>query len=373
MQKFPQVGLRAVFEISGFNRNWNQYQRTMRDIDRITKQTAQNVSRGNQGLASSLDDLIRSSSLLGDAIQRLPLGDQLPIIQQWDQAFQDLGEGAQVNVDVFERLIRSGASFEDALQGAARAAEGLGGSVNILGRSFTTTALAVTATTAALGISIRFVQQSITSYTELAEATRRLSAETGLLAEEASGWIQVAQASGVSANTASRGLAQFLSRVSDLRREQALGQESTGDFAEALEFLDVSITDTEGNLKSTEELLNDVNVAFQRLGPGIQTAGAAQDLFGRTGRQLLPILTDQEQSLTQYLGTLDRFGARLDALNRCQYHRQPVDPRAHAVSAHHRSRHQPLENAHPAIRRHGSGLSYPGRRTGEGRQYSRAR
>jgi hypothetical protein len=170
-----------------------------------------------------------------------------------------------------------------------------------------------------LGASIKLVQQSVSEYTELAEATRRLSAETGLLAKESSGWIQVAQASGVSATTAGRGMGQFLSRVSDLRREQQLGEESTTDFSKALDFLQVSINDGEGNLKSTAQLLDDVNRAFQDLGPGVRSSQVAQDLFGRTGRQLLPILTDQKIALTDYLATLDRFGARLNALNQEEY------------------------------------------------------
>ncbi|MHC4230702.1 MAG: hypothetical protein ACYSW0_24970, partial [Planctomycetota bacterium] len=114
-------------------------------------------------------------------------------------------------------------------------------------------------------------------------------------------------------------MAQFLSRVSDLRREQQLGQESTSDFTRALDFLDVSITDSDDNLKTTAQLMSDVNRAFQDLGPGVQTSAAAVDLFGRTGRQLLPILTDTNTTLAQYEATLDRFGARLSALDEKEY------------------------------------------------------
>jgi ABC-type transporter Mla subunit MlaD len=321
MQKFPQVGLRAVFEISGFNRNYRQYERAVRDIDRITSQTARGVTRSGQrlsaGFAQSIDELAQKSELLSNFLRAGALSPEgLDFLRD---SFAGLSQGVGVNVEKFDELILSGATLSEAFEGAQGQIEGLTGSVNILGRSFTASAVAIGAITTALGVSVRFVQRSIAEYIELSEATRRLRAETGLLAEEASGWVQVAQASGVSANTASRGLAQFLGRVSDLRREQELGQESTSDFAEALEFLNVSLTDSDGNLKSTQELLSDVNAAFQDLGPGIQTAGVAQDLFGRTGRQLLPILTDQQQSLNQYLATLDRFGARLGALNQKEY------------------------------------------------------
>jgi len=348
---FPQIGLRAVFELTGFNKSYTQYQTAMRDIDRITKQTAQSVTQSGQKMGADIvrnfTDFARKSSIVKDAFENLKPEAAIQEYQRIGQAFTDLGDKAQVNVGVFDHLVNSGLGFTEAMQVAGgqirinvqefdklierglsadqafqRLTSGAGNAaqaVTILGRSFTTTAVAVTAITAAFGASIKLVRDSIEAYTELAEATRQLRYQTGLMTADASGWVQVLQASGLSATSSGRAMTTFLSKVSDLRREQLAGVESSDDFSKALDFLGVSITDSTGKLRPTEQLLGDVNQAFQELGPGVRTAQVAMDLFGYSGRQLLPILTDQKQSLSDFMTTFDQFGTTLTALSQQQY------------------------------------------------------
>jgi hypothetical protein len=347
MQKFPQVGLRAVFEISGFNRAWNQYQRVARDIDRITQKTANRVNRATQGMARSFTDFARRSSIVQEAFDNLRPSAAIAEFQRLNQAFLDLGDKAQVNVELFDHLANAGIGFSEAMQVAGgqiqfnlpafdsliqkgvdadaafqRAAGGAskaGQSINLLGRSFTVTALATAAAIKVFRLGVRVIRESVEAYDELAEATRRLHHQTGLLTREASSWINIAQEAGISTGASERAMAMFLSRVADTRREMSSSGRSTSDFARAMDTLGVSILDNEGNLKTTDQLLNDVNQAFQRLGPGIVSSQLATDIFGRTGRQLLPILTDQEQSLSDLADQVERYGANLGAIDRAQF------------------------------------------------------
>jgi hypothetical protein len=204
-------------------------------------------------------------------------------------------------------------------QGVAANAQGATTSVNVLGRSFTSTAVAIGAVTTAIKLSIDLVRRSISEYTELAEATRQLRYQTGILSRESSQYVQAFQAAGLSSTSAARGMTQFLNKVTDLNRDLKSGKENTSDFAVAMEFLGVEITDGAKNLKSTEQLLNEVSDAFQRLGPGVRTAEAAQSLFGIAAYRLLPLLTDQNTSIQDLMDITERYGSSLGALTQGQY------------------------------------------------------
>jgi len=350
-QKFPEVGLRAVFEITGFQKNYNQYTRLMRDIDKTTQQTTTRINQTTKGMANdvarSFSEFSRRSSIVQDAFDNLSPAGSIAEMQRMGEAFRELGNKAKVNVALFDKLVNSGLSFSQAMQVAGgaikldveafdrliqrgvdageafqRLTSGAGDAaqtVTILGRSFSTTAVAIGAVTAAFGASIALVKRSISEYTELAEATRVLRDQTGILSREASQYTQALTATGLSASMAGRSMTQFLNKVTDLNRAEKAGEDTSNDFATALDFLDVKITDTEGNLKPTEQLLNEVNEAFQRLGPGARTAEAAVSLFGIGAYRLLPLLTDQRVTLQDLIGTTQRYGSSLNALTQQEY------------------------------------------------------
>jgi hypothetical protein len=300
-----------------------------------------------QDVARSFVDFARKSSIAQDAFDNLRPGASIQEFQRLEQAFAGLGEKAQVNVGIFDHLVNSGvgladamkvaggqvqfslsafdsliqrgASVEDAFQRASAGADGLSDRITILGRSFTVTALATTAAVAALRIGLRIVRESTEAYDELSEATRRVRLQTGLLTQEASTWVTVMEASGVSTGASERALTAFLGKVADLRRDMLEGNDLTDDFSKAMNTLGVSVVNSQGALRSTEAIMGDVNRAFQELGPGIVSNQLAMDLFGRTGRQLLPILVDQEQSLSDLADSVERYGANLGALDKEQF------------------------------------------------------
>jgi len=350
-QKFPEIGLYAVFELAGFNRSMARYFNWTRNIDRITQQTAQKVSQATKGMADDIvrtfSEFTRKSSIVQDAFSNLSSEASLAEMQRMGEAFIELGNKAQVNVGVFDHLVNSGLDFSQAMQVAggqiafnvdafdrlinrgvdadqafrqiASGATNAGSSVTIMGRSFAATAVALGAVATAFKLSIDLVRKSISEYTELAEATRQLRYQTGILSRESSQYVQAFQAAGLSSTSAARGMTQFLNRVTDLNRDLKSGKENTSDFATAMEFLDVEVTDGAGNLKSTEQLLNEVSDAFQRLGPGVRTAEAAQSLFGIAAYRLLPLLTDQNTSIQDLMDITERYGSSLGALTQKQY------------------------------------------------------
>jgi len=344
---FPEIGLRAVLEITGFRKNFTQYQTMMRDMDKTTKQTAQSISQSGQKVARSATDLSDASAGFQWLQQAGQVDRYIDAVAELNKEWQTLSKNARVNVDMFDRLtgagvgmgdalrvaageiefseksfdklIEKGVGVEEAFQRASAGAKGLGQSVNILGRSFSIAAVQTGALVAGIRALSTLVSKSIEDYSELAEATRRLRSQTGLLTQEASGWILAMNQAGVSSATSERAMTGFLSKVADLRREQVLGEESTSDFSAAMNTLGISITNNQGNLKTTEQLIGDVNRAFQGLGPGIVSAQLATDLFGYSGRFLLPVLTDQERSLADLNQRAQDLGATLTALDKQEY------------------------------------------------------
>jgi hypothetical protein len=350
-QKFPEVGLRAVFELTGFQTGYRKYQTMMRDIDRTTQQTTKGVGQATKGLTGdvvrSFSEFARRSTIVQDAYDNLRPGAALAEMQRMSAAFLDLGRKAQVNVTVFDHLVNSGLDFGQAMQvaggqiqfnlgafdrliqkgvdadqafqlvtsGAADASK----SVTVLGRSFSIMAVATGAAVAVLKIGIQVVRDSVESYEELAEATRQVHYQTGLLTQEASAWVNVSRAAGISTATSARAMTSFLGKVAELRREQLANVQSTSRFAWAMDFLKVEILDTNDQLKPTAQLLQEINEAVQALGPGYDTTAAATALFGYSGRFLLPILADQEQTLADMEAQAQSLGATLTSLDRENY------------------------------------------------------
>lgn len=350
-QKFPEVGLRAVFQLTGFQKNYSSYQTMMRDVDRVTKSTAKSINTSMSSAAANVarsgEELVNQSKFLRDILSQLTPEESLRALAQWRAELGGLAKNTKINVDAFDRLASSGINIRDALAAASGQIRfsmeqferlvGLGydanqafqwvaegatiatGKINILGREFSVTALAVAAVTATLRIGYGVIKDSVEAYDELANATRRVHYQTGLLTAEASTWVNVAEAAGLSTATSERALTSFLEKVTDLRQEQLAGEESTSEFSKAMEYLGITITDSRGGLKTTEQLLREVNDAFVQLGPGVRSTDAAMALFGYSGRFLLPILTDQEQSLADLSEQVERYGASLGAIDMQQF------------------------------------------------------
>lgn len=352
-QKYPNIGLRVVLDLSGFSRPYSQYQRMMRDIDRTTKQTAQSVNQTTSNLftpyATSLTDLIDQSALLRNALtgQGITFGNNVAVVNALTTAFNNLGSSARVNVNTFNHLLQSGVSLGNAFAAAAGQvsfnvnafnqliqsgvsastafsqvagqAQQASGTVSLLGGSFSTTAVAVSAATAALRIALKVVRDSIEAYDELQEATRRVRTQTGLLAQEASTWVSASEAAGISTATSERAMTSFLSKAADLNQELREGKTPTSDFSRALDVLNIELRNGDETLKSTEQLLEDVSRAFQQFGPGAISARDATALFGYSGRLLLPLLADTEMSLIDVIRLYEDLGAGLTELDQNEY------------------------------------------------------
>lgn len=65
---------------------------------------------------------------------------------------------------------------------------------------------------------------------------------------------------------------------------------------ENFEKLGVSVTDSNGNMRSQEDVLKDSIVAFQNMANGADKSRLAQELFGKQGQEMLPLLNAEAGS-----------------------------------------------------------------------------
>lgn len=96
-----------------------------------------------------------------------------------------------------------------------------------------------------------------------------------------------------------------MSTLQERARDAIIDPES--DPAEQLRLLGVSATDAAGNLKSAEQLFNEVSDGIQGMGNQTDRVGAVMTLFGDVGRELLPVLQNGSEGI-------DRLRAEFEAL-----------------------------------------------------------
>lgn len=92
-----------------------------------------------------------------------------------------------------------------------------------------------------------------------------------------------------------------------------------GEAAKVFKTLGVSIADADGNLRTTEAVLTDIADVFKRMPDGAQKTAAAMDLFGRSGRQWVPLLNEGAEGmrkLREQAGGIDtKFADDADRFN----------------------------------------------------------
>jgi ribosomal protein L12E/L44/L45/RPP1/RPP2 len=152
----------------------------------------------------------------------------------------------------------------------------------------------VTAGVTALGY---MVKASI----DAADASSKLAQSVGVTTEELSALTYAADLSGVSQDD----LAASLAKLARHAAEAAAGGKSAAAVYEAM---GIAITDGNGNLRSTTELLGDVAEKFASYENGAAKTALAQDLFGKSGAKLIPFLNSGRAGLEEMADEASKLG-----------------------------------------------------------------
>ena len=188
-------------------------------------------------------------------------------------------------------------STEEAGKGAAEAtgAKGFGGMAK---------QLAVAAGGAvAVKKGFGFLKDAADQAGQLSRSTAQITRTTGMDAKASSAWVSVAKQRGIESDTLNR------SFVALSRQIQAGGDGSKKAVAG---FEALGVTQKELGSLNTGEVLARVSDGFAKMTDPAQKAALAQQLFGKQGQTLLPILNSGSDALGAQMAAMEKAGLTID-------------------------------------------------------------
>jgi hypothetical protein len=201
-------------------------------------------------------------------------------------------------------------AFVKGLQEAEGTAKTAGANI---GASITS---AVTKGMATLGVAASAVfTTSIASTVQWGSEIAKLSRELGISAEQASGLADVSDDLGVGVDTLSASFGIFskhLMGIEDLETAAVAGGKG---FADTLKDLGVSMTDASGNTRDFNDILPEIADRFKAMPDGMEKSALAMQLFGRGGKELIPVLNQGGDALRNAAAEAERVGLSMSGEN----------------------------------------------------------
>ncbi|MCJ7527439.1 MAG: phage tail tape measure protein [Methyloceanibacter sp.] len=177
-------------------------------------------------------------------------------------------------------------------------------------------AAAAIAGAAVLGIfSVKTIKDAVNYTEEYAGEVRKLARETGMTAEKSSEMLYAFRHVGLDSDSASASLgilAKKLKGVSDEETGVTTGGKST---AAILADIGIQATDAEGNLRPMGDLIPEISDAFAKMPDGVEKTGLAMQLFGRSGKDMIPLLNLGSQGMAELADEANKLGLVLSAEN----------------------------------------------------------
>jgi len=147
-----------------------------------------------------------------------------------------------------------------------------------------------------LGVSIGGMAAFVKHAIDAADETGKLAQKTGLASEQVAGLQLAFQQAGASDD--------FQNSISKLAKNAA-------DGSKAFEAMGITVKGSDGNLKSTRDLLGEVANKFSGYRDSAEKTALAQELFGKSGANLIPLLNAGGQALDDYDKMAQKLGLTL--------------------------------------------------------------
>jgi hypothetical protein len=163
----------------------------------------------------------------------------------------------------------------------------------------------------AKAVVIKQVSEFFTSAIEEGAKLNDMSDRLGISSDKLQEYGFIAEQSGVSIEEFAGSIQKFY--------KAAGGDQATKGASASLTKLGVAMKDGAGKAKSFDDVLPDIAEGIKKLPEGAERATAAQNLFGRSGMKLLPLLVQGKEGIDQlherYLelgGSVEDFGTKSD-------------------------------------------------------------
>jgi hypothetical protein len=217
-----------------------------------------------------------------------------------DQVLEQVLLVLNAKVDGFEAAMKEAAkSTKDASDKMSDSAKKMTGGIETAQSAFAAFKSTVLLVAGAGGLA-SLVKSTLDSADELA----RLSSVTGVSTDGLQELKFAASQLNVEQSTLTQSIGLFNKNV---------GEAVTGNSSLANTFSALGIELKDGlNLKSTETLFKEASTAIAGLSNGAERAAVAQQLFGKSGRELLPILEQGQAGLEKFASNARSMGLVLD-------------------------------------------------------------
>jgi TP901 family phage tail tape measure protein len=163
--------------------------------------------------------------------------------------------------------------------------------------------------------SVKTIKDAINYTEEYAGEVRKLARETGMSTEESSDMIFAFHHVGLEASDASRSLGILAKKLKGVQDEET--GVTTGGKSTAAILADIGIiaTDAEGNLRPMGDLIPEIADAFKGLPDGVEKTGLAMQIFGRSGKDMIPMLNLGSEGIKELSAEAKKLGLELSAEN----------------------------------------------------------
>ena len=126
-----------------------------------------------------------------------------------------------------------------------------------------------------------------------ADAFGKLGTQTGIAANTLQAYANAGKLAGVEQTAIDKGLARLASSIRE-------ADQGVATYKDSFDALGLSVRDSQGNLKSTEQVFGEISDRFADMPDGTTKAALAMELFSRQGRKLIPLLNEGKAGLEEF-------------------------------------------------------------------------
>ena len=191
----------------------------------------------------------------------------------------------------FNLLIAAKTSGSAAIKRMGNSMQGLQGKLKNVGLSLR----GVNKGFAALGIALGggAFAGMVKNAVDTGDSFGKLSTQTGIASNTLMAYVNAGKLAGVEQETIDKGLR----RLAQSMREADQG---VATYKDAFDDLGLSVRNTDGTLKSSEQVLGEISDRFADLPDGATKAAIAMEILGRSGASLIPFLNMGAEGIKQF-------------------------------------------------------------------------
>lgn len=299
-------GLAAKGEI--LQKQISAQQEKVKALDEIVRKSADaygetdtRTQKYQQSLNYARADLVKMQRALEDNTDRL--GKAEGAASDFGKELDAMDEQVKAAADRLKEIDETSASWGECLQSLGdklgiKLPDSARASLDKLGKLDKSFLAVATGAGAAVAAIVKIEKQLISLTTQSAETMEKLSnaaSSGGMSIQSAQEWDHVLRSVGSSLESAGGDLAQLQVKITEAAK-------GTGEAKEIFDKLRISVADSNGALKSTDQLLPELVEKLQRMGDTTERNAVANKLLGGTGTALIPILNktgDELQALIE--------------------------------------------------------------------------